>query len=307
MSQAPSPFGPHRVQLSRPDKVLFPGTGLTKRDLYDHYVGLGDVMLPHLEGRPLTLQRFPDGIGSDGFYQKSVPSGTPDWIGRIDVPTREGRQQQLGVGDVSTLAWLADQACVTLHVWPSREGNLDRPDRLIFDLDPPEGGSFSDVRQAARHVRELMEELDLVPFLQTTGSRGLHVVVPLQPETGYDTVRDFAREASDLLVSRHPDRYTTAARKEKREGRLYLDVMRNARGQTFVAPYAVRPLEGAPVATPLEWDELADDDLGPRTWHLKNIRRRLAARDDPWSGMGRRARRLNADRRRRLEGMTRDG
>jgi bifunctional non-homologous end joining protein LigD len=289
-----------RVELSHPDKVLFPDCGVTKRDLLDYYVGVGETMLRHLRGRPLTLQRYPDGIEGEGFYQKRVPARTPDWVHRTTVRTAEGHQRQLTAQSRSSLAFLVDQACITLHVWLSREPDLDHPDRIVFDVDPPAGAPFGRIREAARRLGELMREIDLVPFVQTTGSRGLHVVVPIRPERTFDEVRAFARGAAEVLVRRQPRALTLEVRKTKRGDRVYLDVMRNARGQTAVAPYAVRAREGAPVATPLEWDELDDPDLDARRWRLENILRRLGARDDPWADIARRARRLDEGRQRAL-------
>lgn len=296
------------VEVSRPEKILFPDAGLTKSDLAEYCRKIADRMLPHLRRRPLTLQRFPDGIDEDGFYQKEIGSHFPDWIERVEVEKREGGTvTQVVCGDAATLVYLADQAVVTLHAWLSREGRLERPDRIVFDLDPPESGEedFDLVRAGARAYRELLEELGLAPFVMTTGSRGLHVTVPIERRRDFDEVRELARDASELLARRDPERFTTARSREERGGRLFLDYLRNAYGQTGVAPYSVRALPGAPVATPLEWDELDGGDLGPRSYRVDNLFRRLGQKEDPWRDIGDEARPLG-DARERLDDLVRE-
>lgn len=273
------------VEISRPEKILFPDAGLTKSDLVEYYRKVADRMLPHLRHRPLTLQRFPDGIDEEGFYQKEIGDHFPDWIERLEVEKKEGGTvTQVVCGDAATLVYLADQAAVTLHTWLSREDRLQRPDRIVFDLDPPESGKggFDLVRAGARAYRELLEELGLAPFVMTTGSRGLHVTVPIERRQDFDEVRELARDASELLARRDPERFTTARSKEERGGRLFLDYLRNAYGQTGVAPYAVRARPEAPVATPLDWNELYDGELGPRSYTVDNLFRRLGQKEDPW-------------------------
>jgi bifunctional non-homologous end joining protein LigD len=290
--------GSRVVETSREDKVLFPDAGLTKGDLVAYYLRVAPTMLPHLRGRPVSMHRYPDGIEEEGFYQKQVPDYFPDWVARTRVELAEGGTQDLVVvEDAATLVYLADQACITPHVWLSRSDRLDHPDRMTFDLDPQDD-AFGTVVRAARAVRDLLDEIGLVPFVQTTGSRGLHVVVPLDRSDHFDTVRNVARGVADLLARRHPDRLTTAQRKADRGDRLLLDVMRNARGQTAVPPYAVRGRPGAPVATPLDWDELGDGDMNARRYTVGSIFRRLSQKPDPWKGMGRHGRSLEEPGRR---------
>lgn len=289
----------HEIELSNPDKVLFPDAGITKGDLVDYYESVADAMLPHLRRRALVLQRFPDGIVGEGFYQKQAGDYFPSWIQTTRVSKADGSQQDLVVCDKrATLAYLANQACITLHAWLCRKDRPDHPDQLVVDLDPP-GEDFAAVRSAARWLRALLEqELELPTFVKVTGSRGLHVAVPLDRSEGFDAVRGFARDVSSLLAARHPDALTTEQRKSKRRGRLYLDVGRNAYAQTAVAPYAVRAKPGAPVAAPIDWDELDTDGLHARTFTVRNVLRRLGQRDDPWKGISRRARSLKRARRR---------
>ncbi len=288
-----------KVEVSHPDKVLFPDVGLTKADLAAHYQRVAEYMLPHIKGRPISMQRFPDGIDKHGFFHKDVPPYFPAWIKRVEVPKRGGTVTHAIVDDVDTLTYLANQACITPHVWLSRAPKLDCPDRLVFDLDPS-GGRFADIRRAAREVGQLVEQLGLAPFAMTTGSRGLHVWVPIRPELSFDEVRGFARDVAKVLVSEHPGRLTLEARKQKRGDRILIDVMRNGYAQTAVPPYAVRPRPTAPVATPLDWGELMDSRLRPDKFTISNIGRRLTRTGDPWKDIARRTRGLG-DPRRRLD------
>lgn len=275
----------HEVELSNLDKVFFPDEGITKGDVIDYYREVAEVMLPHLRDRPISMQRYPEGLREEGFYQKEIGGHFPDWIERVTLEKEAGgKTTYVLCQDAASLVYLANQAVVTPHVWLSRADRPRRPDRLIFDLDPPESGEggFDLVKAGARAIRDLLEELDLVPFVMTTGSRGLHVTVPLERRQEFDAARDFARKVSELTAHRDPNRFTVAQRKDKRAGRLFLDYLRNGYAQTGVAPYAVRGRAGAPVATPLEWDELSDAELGPRSYTIGNLLRRLGQRDDPW-------------------------
>lgn len=275
-------FGRYSVEVTHRDKVLFPDNGITKGDLVDYYRDIANTMLPHMKGRPLMMHRYPDGIGEEGFYQKEAPDHFPAWIKTVKVKAVQGKTVNHVVCDnTATLVYLAQEATITPHVWLSREDRLDYPDKMIFDLDPP-GDDFEVVRSTAFDFRELLEELELTAYVMTTGSRGLHVVVPLDRKTDFDEARTVARALARILEERKPQKLTTEQHKAKRKGRLFLDTNRNAYGQTGVAPYAVREKEGAPVATPLEWDELGDGSLGPRTYDMGNIFRRLGQKEDPW-------------------------
>ncbi|MEU8434473.1 non-homologous end-joining DNA ligase [Streptomyces sp. NPDC029216] len=271
--------GRHVVEISRPDKVLFPGDGITKDDLAGYYRTVARRMLPHLRGRPLMLERHPDGTDGPAFMQKDVPDHFPDWIHRAELPKEGGTVTYVICDDTATLLYLADQACTTPHRFLSKADRPGHPDRLVFDLDPA-GEDFTPVREAALGLHQLLDELELPSLLMATGSRGLHVVVALDRRTPFDDVRDFARGVADVLAARHPDRFTTEARKKARRGRLYLDIGRNAYAQTAVAPYAVRARPGAPVAAPLAWSELDDPDLTARRWTLATVEGLLG--NDPW-------------------------
>jgi bifunctional non-homologous end joining protein LigD len=292
-------YGRRSVETSNEDKVLFPRSGITKGDLIDYYERIADRMLPHLRDRPLVLQRFPDGIRKEGFYQKQVGAYFPPWMPTVRVRVGSaGDREDLAVCDgKATLAYLANQACITLHPWLSRRDRLDRPDLLVIDLDPP-GHDFEPARIAALRVRDLLGDLGLACFPKLTGSRGVHVVVPLDRSEGFDAVRAFARAAMALLAARHPRELTTEQRKSKRRGRLYLDTGRNAYAQTAVAPWSVRPLPDAPVAVPLAWRDLERRGIGPRDYTVKSVFRRVAKLSDPWTGLRRRARSLGRARER---------
>lgn len=285
------------ITVSNLDKVFFPEAGLTKGDLIDYYMRIAEVALPHLRERPLSMHRFPDGIGRPGFFQKDIPDYFPDWVARRTLRKQGGTVTYVVANDAATLVYLADQGCITPHVGLSRVDRIDRPDRLVFDIDPS-GHDFAQVQNAARKLKARLDELELDVFVQTTGSRGLHLVVPLDRSTEFDEVRSFARKLAEHLAARHPDELTVEQRKSARGDRVFLDYLRNAYGQTAVAPYAVRPIEGAPIATPLTWAEALAADLSPRKYTVENIFRRLGQKDDPWRGIERRSKSIAAARQR---------
>ena len=272
------------VEISKPDKELFPksdrGGAVTKLDLAHYYEAVADVMVPHLKGRPVNMQRFPDGIGTTSFYEKKVPSHFPDFVHTTEVTTADGRQRQVVIDDARSLVYLAQQACVTAHTWLCRHDDLDRPDQMVIDLDPSVPG-LDRVRRATLLVGELLDDLGLTSVVKTTGSRGYHVVVPLRRTETFDDVRAFARDAAQVLVEREPDLLTLEARKAKRGDRVLVDIQRNAYGQTAVPPYAVRARPGAPVATPITWQEVGRVEPDQHT--IRTIGRRLSRGGDRWA------------------------
>ncbi|HYB36636.1 MAG TPA: non-homologous end-joining DNA ligase [Mycobacterium sp.] len=285
------------VEITHRDRVLFPADGITKGDVVDYYSEVADVMLAHLKGRPLTLQRFPRGIDENGFIQQDFADSLPDWMGRAEVAKEGGTVVHPVAERREALVWLANQDCITPHMWLSRRDRLDKPDRLVFDLDPSVSG-FPAVRATARALADVLEDLGLARYVQTTGSRGLHVVVPLAGEADFDTARQFARDVADMVAADDPAHRTVEVRKSKRGDRVYLDVMRNAYAQTAVAPYAVRARRGAPVATPLEWDELDARNMRADRFSIRDIPKRLAGQRDPWADLSRHARPLSRPRQR---------
>jgi bifunctional non-homologous end joining protein LigD len=276
--------GSREVKVTHTDKVLFPEDGITKGELIEYFRNVADVMVPLVRDRPLAMQRFPDGIDEPGFFQKEAPYYLPAWIKTATFELRDGRRQrQILCDDAATLAWIANQDCITQHVWLSRAGDLERPDELVFDLDPPDN-DFDLVRFAARAIWARLQDMDMPAFVMTTGSRGLHVVVPLVRSAGFDEVRAWARDLASQLAGSVPDRLTIELSKEKRGHRLFVDYTRNAFGQTKVAPYTVRSRPGAPVATPVEWDEL-DRIKSSQAYNIRNVLNRIAAKGDPWKSM----------------------
>jgi bifunctional non-homologous end joining protein LigD len=283
----------NKVEITHPDRVLFPDDGITKGDLVDYYTEMAPVMVPHLRNRPLTFTRFPGGIDEEGFVQQNFAVSLPDWMKRAEVPKKSGKNTVVHplAQRRAALVWMANQDCITPHAWLSRYPRLNTPDRLVFDLDPSDG-DFGLVRAAARAVAAVLDDLGLAAYVQITGARGLHVVTPLRGRADFDTVRGFARDVAELVVADDPAHRTLKMRKDNRGDRVYLDVMRNAYGQTTVAPYAVRARPGAPVATPLDWDELGSPGMRPDRFTLRDVPKRVAERGDPWAHMRRHARPL---------------
>jgi len=296
MSKSPSETikaGRRTVTISNPDKVLFPEDGVTKRDLVSYYAAIGPKMLPHVRGRPLTMERYPDGIAKQRVFQKNIPEYFPAWIHRAVVPKKDGTVTHVLADDAATLAYLANQAVITHHTWLSTVKHPTKPDQLIFDLDPS-GTNYHDVRRAALSLRERLTGLGLVPFVKSTGSRGLHVVVPLRPALDYGEVYAVAASIAEEMVAESPKVLTLEFHKAKREGRIFIDINRNAYAQTAVAPYSVRPRRGAPVAVPLSWEEVEDRRLRPDAFSMRDA----LERPDHWGGMRSVARSLSQATRR---------
>jgi bifunctional non-homologous end joining protein LigD len=278
--------GRRDVEITHPGKVLFPEDDITKEDLAAYYRDAAARMVPLVRDRPVSLQRFNSGIGGEGFFQKNVAKGVPAWVKRVEVPKKGGSLWHVLANDAATLVWLANQNAITPHVWLSRADRPERPDRMIFDLDPPRDDEFALVRRTARELGDALREAGVQPFAMTTGSRGIHVVVPLQRRYGFDQVRDAAVAVAERVVERRPRDLTLEFYKRKREGRLFVDVNRNGYAATAVPPYAVRARPGAPVATPLHWDELSDRRLSAQRWTLRTV---LDRDPDVWKDIGRAA------------------
>ena len=283
--------GGQDVKITRPEKVLFPDDGITKQDLIDYYRRAAPWILPHLRERPLTLERFPDGIGGTRIIQKSAGRYFPRWIETVSVAKTGGWVRHVVCNDEETLVYLANLACITPHIWLSRIDQRDNPDQMVLDLDPS-GTSFAPVVDTAKAARKLLEQLGLPVYVKTTGSLGLHVVVPLKRQADFDVVRAFARRVAEVLVKQSPDQRTLEQRKEKRGERVFLDINRNAYAQTVAPAYAVRPRPRAPVSAPLHWSELDDKTLRPDSFTIGNIFQRLdkmGKTGDPWKDFRARA------------------
>jgi bifunctional non-homologous end joining protein LigD len=272
--------------------VLFPEDGITKGDLARYYETVAPVMLPHLAGRPVTMERYPNGIGEKGFWQKDVSRGFPDWLQRVEVPKKDGVVHHPVVTDVRSLLWVTNQNTITQHVWPSRVPHLDHPDLCVFDLDPSTDDPAA-VRAAAIGMRDLLDELGLPSWIKTTGSKGFHIVVPLDGRTPIESVARFAHGVGSLFISRSPETLTAEFNKADRNGRIYVDTGRNGYSATFAAAYTVRARRGAPVSAPCTWEEIERGQVEPGTFTLRNMPRRLAKVGDVWADMRRRGRSLS--------------
>jgi bifunctional non-homologous end joining protein LigD len=274
---------PEEVTVTNPGKVLFPEAGITKGDLVDYYRRIADRMLPHVRDRPLHMNRYPEGIGGIAIQQKRVPDSFPAWITRATVNLhRGGTITHAVIDNAATLVYLANYNMITAHVWPSRIQTPEQPDQLIFDLDPADD-DFGLVRQTALSLKTMLERLNLVPFVKLTGSRGLHVVVPIVVRPSFEEVHLVADAVAQRLAAADPDHLTTEFIKQKRLGRLFLDVNRNAYAQTVVAAYSVRARTTAPVAAPISWAELENDALRPDGVTIRSIWDWLAEHPDPWA------------------------
>jgi bifunctional non-homologous end joining protein LigD len=284
--------GRREIEITHPDKAMFTRPQVTKLSLARHYERVAEVMVPHVRGRPLALQSFPQGTDSRGFFIKSVPSHFPDWIRTVEVPKKGGSLTQALADDAATLVYLAGQNVVTPHIWLSRADALREPDRLIIDLDPSPGIGFGAVRAAARASGERLRDAGLVPFAMVTGSRGIHVVCPLRRGPSFGEVHRFARAVAEAMVKEDPKRLTLEWHRSERGARIYLDVNRINYAQHAVAPYGVRPKRGAPVAMPIRWEELDDVRLRPDRWTVRSAAERVLAEGDAWKDINRRARKL---------------
>jgi bifunctional non-homologous end joining protein LigD len=282
----------HEIALSNTDKIYFPADkkknkkAITKGEIIDYYYHIAPTMLPYVQDRPLTVQRYPGGITGESFFQKNASDYFPAWIKRIPVKDADGNvTDYVACNDAATLVYLANQGAIVYHVWTSKAHKLTHPDRLIFDLDPAGKSGFVLVRWAAKKLKHVFDLLDLTSFVMTTGSRGVHVVVPLKPIYTNDEVVSFAREIAEYLIGRYPQKLTLTMSKHQRGDRIFLDIYRNSYAHHGVAPYSVRALPGAPVATPVTWQELLTKGVKSQDYTIYNIFRRLARKDDPWKDM----------------------
>lgn len=278
----------HELTLTHREKIYFPKDGISKGEVLAYYAGIAKAMVPHIKDHPLMVQRFPNGIGKSGFIQQAAPEHAPAWLRRVSVAKEEGRIEHVVCNNAATLVYLANQGALTFHMWQSRAPKVTFPDRMVFDLDPPDD-DFTLACQTAQVFHALLDDLELPNYAMTTGSRGIHVVVPLDQSEPFASVRAFARTLGEWMADKLPDQLTTEQRIAKRGPRLFLDSLRNAYAHTAVAPYSIRAKEGAPVATPLNWDELRGCSINARRYTIKNIFQRLAKTDDPWREMHRKA------------------
>jgi bifunctional non-homologous end joining protein LigD len=275
------------LRLTNPEKVLYPEQGTTKRLLADYYLAVAEWILPHVRLRPISLVRCPMGAQKKCFFQRHAGSGIPAQIREIEISGFEESGGYLYLSDKAGLIALVQMGVLEIHPWGSRIDRPERPDRIVFDLDPGEGLSFPDVIVAAREVREFLDALGLKSFVKTTGGKGLHVVLPIARRYTWPQAKAFAKRSAELLAERAPARYLTRISKAERRGRIFIDYLRNDPTSTAIGPYSTRAREGAPVATPLAWEELSPE-LDPRKFDIANVPKRLQRqRENPWADMGR--------------------
>ena len=280
-----------KVVITHPDKVLFPDDGITKGQLAAYYQAMAPFIVPHLRGRPVTMERYPSGIGKKGFWQKDVSKGFPSWLERVEVPKKDGVVHHPVITDARSLMWVANQNTITQHVWTSRLPDLYHPDICVFDLDPSTDDRDS-VRAAALGLRELLEKLSLPSWVKTSGSKGFHIVVPLDGSADMGQVARFATEVGTVFTKLAPDALTQEFSKADRGGRIYVDTGRNGYSATFAAPYTVRAKPGAPVSAPCTWEELERGEVDPGTFTVRNMPDRIESVGDLWADMLRRGRAL---------------
>lgn len=273
------------VIITHPDKLMFPGEGITKGELASYYETIAPAMLPHLRGRPITMERFHRGIEAPGFFQKDVSKGFPEWLERVEVPKHGGTVHHPIVTNTEGLLWLANQNSITIHVWPSRAPNLYQPDICVFDLDPMKADDHETLRAAALGLRELLTELGLPSWIKTSGSKGFHIAIPLDGKSDFGTVARFAHVVGQILVKRDPDNLTQEFSKVDRGGRILVDTGRNGYSATFAAAYTVRAKVGAPVSAPCSWEEVERGEAGPRSFTLRMMAQRVSDVGDLWGDM----------------------
>ena len=273
------------VTISHPDKILFPDDGITKAELAVYYEMIAPAMLPHLRRRPITMERYHRGISEPGFFQKDVVKGFPEWLERVEVPKKEGTVHHPIANDTRSLLWLANQNSITIHVWPSRVPKLYYPDICVFDLDPATDNEPERLRKAALLVREFLNELGLKSWVKTSGSKGFHIAVPLDTKADFGVVARFSHVVGRELVKRDPQNLTQEFSKVDRAGRILVDTGRNGYSATFAATYTVRAKSGAPISAPCTWEEIESGDVGPRSFTLRNMEKRIAEVGDLWSDL----------------------
>jgi bifunctional non-homologous end joining protein LigD len=292
------PIGERKLAFTNLHKVLFPRDGITKGDLIAYYRAIAPYILPYLRGRPLTLERFPDGIGKGGWWEKQVPRGLPEWVPTVKVRTEYGRHAGGSVefmlcNDEATLAYVANLAGITLHVWTSREPKLDNPDFLLIDLDRGEGCTLATLCGVALLFRDAVAEIGLETLVKTTGGSGLHVVVPLAPEYDYEVVRGFSELLGRRIHEQAPEATTLERTTLRRpSGTVYLDYVQVGRGKTLVPPFTIRARDGAPASFPLTWKQVetlhrkrvADPAREWQRWNLETVPALLRKDGDPWKG-----------------------
>src|SRR5947207_8745630 len=285
--------GKRRIELSNLGKVLYPDDHITKAQLIDYYLRIAPTILAHLKGRPLSLVRYPDGIAGESFFQKNRPGWAPDWIEHVALG--EEKKDYVLATEEASLAWLANLACIELHQMHSRAPHFDRPDYIAYDFDPPESFAFPQVAELALEFKEHLESFGYHPFVKTTGRKGLHVLTPIEPKWEFGKAFEAAKDVAQPFVDSHHSSVTLQIKKDHRKGKVLLDIYRNRQAQTIVAAYSVRGLPGAPVSTPLHWEELESIE-NPKAFDLHSVPQRVVQNGDPWEAIAAYATRLHTEK-----------
>ncbi len=273
------------IKLTNLDKVFWPREGLKKAHLIKYYSEMASYILPYIRNRPLVMKRYPDGIGGFSFYQKECPSYAPDWVESYSIKHSQKIVNYIICNDSATLIWLANQGCIEVHAWLSTLDSLDSPDLAVMDLDPAEGTDFSDVVEIAHLVYNALQFYGLDAYVKTSGSRGLHIFIPLRPALNFNEVTRCMKFIAQSVAEAYPRKATIERIVSKRYGKVYLDYLQNGRGKTMAFPYSLRPLPGAPVSAPLLWEEVAHQ-ASSSTYVMDSIKQRLAGlENDPWRDM----------------------
>ena len=274
----------HTIELSNEQKILFPKSKITKGDLINYYQTIAPIMLPYIKDHPIAMQRFPDGIDHEGFYQKEAGEYFPNWIERKTIKHKAGHQTTYVLcNNTATLVYLANQAVITIHHWLSTNAKQRSPDRMIFDLDPTHKNTWKDLVTTALLLKKIIESYDLTPFVMTTGSRGLHITIPLKQIHTFKHVRMFAQQIAQQAITSNQTLVTLEVRKEKRKNKIFIDTLRNQWAQHAVAPYTVRALEHAPIAMPITWQELEKTPINAQTYTIKNGLKQVNQHKHPWA------------------------
>jgi len=285
--------GKRQLELSNLTKVLFPDDRITKAHLIEYYLKIAPTILAHVKGRPLSLVRYPDGIGGESFFQKNRPEWAPNWIEHVTLG--EEKKDYVIATEEASLAWLANLACIELHQMHSRAPHFNKPDYIAYDFDPPENFRFPSVAELALEFKEHLESFGYHPFVKTTGRKGLHVLAPIEPKWEFHEAFEAAKAVAQPFVDSHGSSMTLQIKKDYRKGKVLLDIYRNRQSQTIVCAYSVRGLPGAPVSTPLHWEELGSIE-SPKTFDLQSVPQRVIQNGDPWEAMAAYATALHTDR-----------
>ncbi|MGM0504153.1 MAG: non-homologous end-joining DNA ligase [Bacteroidota bacterium] len=278
------------ISLSKTDKILYPDSDITKADIIEYYRKIWENIAPYATDRALVMQRFPDGIKEQGFFQKKISDYFPGWIETITIKEKEsnGKAEYVNCNKEETIVYLANQGSLVLHGWLSKKSNVNKPDKMVFDLDPSDN-DFEKVKQGALLLKELLDQGNIHSYPLITGSKGIHVIIPLKEKDDFDDIRNVAKQIAEIVTKRDDKNFTTETSKNKRGHKVFVDYLRNSYGQTSILPYSLRAIDNAPVAVPLDWDEIKDKELDPQKYNISNIFHRISQKQDPWKDMNKNA------------------